>query len=90
MGGILIKEIIEEKQGDRFKQKSWFYSLWLPKKSWRKYLVENGFQIIEEDLAQEDQRIYQIIIAKKGKTEPWSDIDYHISPYLVKQTSPSS
>lgn len=60
----------------------------IAQKELRQYLIENGFQIIEEDLAQEDRRIYQIIVAKKGKSEPWAEIDYHISPILVQNKHP--
>ena len=50
----------------------------------RKFLVENGFIIEKEDLAAEGERLYNIMIVKKGKKTPFNrDIYYHIPTYLT-------
>ena len=49
----------------------------------RKYLIENRFVILEEDIVCEGERVYNVIIAKSGEGEPFGkEIDWHIPPYL--------
>ena len=88
MGGILIKGIIEANKETALNAHRLILQPMIAQEELRQYLIQNGFQIIEEDLAQEDRRIYQIILAKKGKSEPWAEIDYHISPILVQDKHP--
>ena len=53
----------------------------------RKFLHENGYEIELEDLATEGTKVYNIIIAKSGKSEPFSDdFDYHIPSYLLSHS----
>ncbi len=88
MGGILIKEIIEANKETAFSAHKLILQPMIAQEELRQYLIQNGFQIIDEDLAQEDRRIYQLIVAKKGISEPWADVDYHISPVLVEKKHP--
>lgn len=49
----------------------------------RKYLIENGFKIIKEDIVCEGERIYNILITKSGEGESFKkEIEWHIPPYL--------
>lgn len=49
----------------------------------RKYLIENGFKILKEDIVCEGERVYNVIITKSGEGEPFEkEIDWHIPPYL--------
>lgn len=49
----------------------------------RKYLMSNGFKILEEDIAIEGFKVYNIIKASRGAAEDFKyDIYYHIPPYL--------
>ncbi len=49
----------------------------------REFLINNGFEIINEDIALEGFKVYNIIVAKKGKGKPFEKkIHYHIPPYL--------
>ncbi len=49
----------------------------------RKYLIENGFEILKEDIVCEGERVYNVIITKSGEGEPFkNEIDWHIPPYL--------
>ncbi len=49
----------------------------------RKFLIENGFIIKEEDIECEGERVYNIIIVEKGCQKPFEkDIYYHVPKYL--------
>lgn len=49
----------------------------------REFLINNGFEIINEDIALEGFKVYNIIVAKRGNVKPFEKkIHYHIPPYL--------
>ncbi len=49
----------------------------------RKFLMYNGFKIIDEDIASEGFKVYNIMRVICGEAEKFErDIDYHIPPYL--------
>ncbi len=51
----------------------------------RKFLINNGFEIISEDIALEGFKVYNIIVAKSGTGVPYNkEIHYHIPPYLKR------
>ncbi len=83
MGGILISEILDARQ-DLWKNTKFVLQPMTATEELRKYLVKNGFIITKETLAKEDNKIYQIICAELGKMQIEREVDYYISPYLVK------
>lgn len=49
----------------------------------RKFLIRNGFCIIDEDLAKEGHKIYNLIVARAGKEAEYPrEIDYHLPKLL--------
>ena len=84
MGGELIKKIIK----DGFDKACSARLLLQPMNSQaelRKFLMENGFSIEKEDLAQEGRKIYNLIVAKKGTCQlPSAEIDLHLPHALYK------
>ena len=49
----------------------------------RRFLIENGFEIVSEDLAKEGRKVYNLIVAKSGNMPfPKSEIDFHLPPIL--------
>lgn len=53
----------------------------------RRYLYENSFTIIEEDLAIEGDKLYNLLIVKDGLNSiPFSDIDFHLPPLLYSNS----
>lgn len=49
----------------------------------RRYLMENNFTIIKEDIVCEGERVYNVMIVKDGKQEMFlNEIEWHIPPYL--------
>lgn len=82
MGGELIKTIIS----DDIKKALAARLLLQPMNSQaelRLFLIENGFEIISEDLSKEEHKVYNLIVAKAGKMPlPTSEIDLHLPPLL--------
>ncbi len=54
----------------------------------RKYLYENGWQILRETLAQDGKFIYPVMEAVYCPCSPLSPAQYHISPALLEDASP--
>ena len=51
----------------------------------RQFLLKNNFNILEEDLAVEGFKVYNLIIAQSGESKPYCNyIDYHLPPILYK------
>ena len=82
MGGELIKTIIS----DDFEKARASRLILQPMNSQaelRRFLSESGFEIIAEDLAKEDRKIYNLIVAVSGKPQTASrEIDLHLPPVL--------
>lgn len=84
MGGILISEIISEGKNIAsnaeliLQPMNCQYEL-------RKYLIENGYTITDEDIAVEGFKVYNLLTVRKGTQQPFSkDIYYHLPPCLYK------
>lgn len=82
MGGFLISKILEngKKTANRseliLQPMNCQYEL-------RKYLISNGYKIINEDLALEGFKIYNIITAAKGEQSEYkNELYYHLPPEL--------
>lgn len=84
MGGLLIKDILDKGKlvGDTIS--NFILQPMVAAKELRIYLINNGFEIIEEELIKEDNKYYEIIYTKKGKSDVEKEIYYEISPYLIK------
>ncbi len=54
----------------------------------RKYLYENGFSIVAEDLAQDGKFIYPVMEVVYLPSQPLTPGGYHISPALLQSKSP--
>lgn len=49
----------------------------------RRYLIENGFTIVEENIENEGHRVYNIMLVKNGRQPDFEDdIEYHLPKYL--------
>ena len=82
MGGELIKTIIS----DDFEKARTSRLILQPMNSQaelRRFLSESGFTVIAEDLAKEDRKIYNLIVAVSGKPQSVSrETDLHLPPAL--------
>ena len=82
MGGELICEIIKNDM-ETAKSMKLVLQPMNAQYELRKFLIGNGFEIINEDIECEGARVYNIIVAQKGDMKPFTkDIYYHIPPYL--------
>lgn len=88
MGGLLIRDILENSPKVTQSIKTFILQPMIAQRELREYLVENNFKIIEEDLAQEDQRIYEIIIVTHGQQTVEENMYYDIPKYLIEKKHP--
>lgn len=88
MGGLLIRDILKS-AGDLIKSIPLFIlQPMIAQKELRQYLIENHLSIIDEDLAQEEQRIYEIIIAVHGQYTIDHEINLEIPLPLIQKKHP--
>ena len=86
MGGQLIKYILEE---DLEKAQAFTRLILQPmgsERELRKFLINNGWKIIEEDILISD-RLYLYIVAERGEQNLENDFLYEIGPVLTKKKS---
>ncbi|NLZ49941.1 MAG: SAM-dependent methyltransferase [Clostridiales bacterium] len=86
MGGHLIISILEEEEIIAHKLESIVLQPVQHSKVLRKYLYENGYKIIDEDLCYDEGKYYEIIKASYDGTNRYlEDIYYEISPLLIEK-----
>lgn len=88
MGGLLIKEILESSLDVVKNIKTFILQPMIAQRELRQYLVNNNLAIVDEDLAQEEQRVYEILIVKHGKQRMEEDIYYEIPLPLIRKRHP--
>lgn len=90
MGGILISDILENKKEVAHRLKKLILQPMQAQNKLRMYLLENGYEIIDEVLVREDFRIYEIIVAKyTGKySEVENEIYFEVGEKLVQKRDP--
>ena len=82
MGGELISRIISNDFEKAYSAKLLLQPM-NSQAELRRFLLENGFSVVREDLAAEGFKIYNLIIAKKGHGElPSNELDLHLPPPL--------
>lgn len=85
MGGILINAILHSEKDRLTSVKKYILQPMTAIEETRKYLAENGFVILDEALAKEDDKIYTIICAVPGKMTIENEINYYIGECLMKK-----
>lgn len=88
MGGLLIRDILEAHREISDSVIDFILQPMVAQKELRQYLIENNFEIIKEDLVKEENKYYEIIYAKKGKSFLDKEVYYEISPILIKDKHP--
>lgn len=53
--------------------------------SLRRWLCNNGWQLVDEELVDDKPHFYEIIAASRGVSEKYSEADYFIGPVLLKK-----
>ncbi len=88
MGGLLMSEILEKDLAITNSITHFILQPMIAAKELRQYLINNNFEIIDEELVFEEKKYYEIIYAQKGKSKVEREIDYEISPILIKKNHP--
>ncbi len=83
MGGLLINEILDAKSKNHEKA-LFILQPMTAEEEVRKYLEENGFCILDERLAREDNKIYHILSVKKGKMKIENELNYYLGSKLFE------
>lgn len=84
MGGLLIEEIIKADK-EKINGATLILQPMNGQYELRKYLIDNGFEILKEDISVEGFKVYNLFIVKEGSGKKFEkDIYYHLPPYLEK------
>jgi len=88
MGGMLISEIIEASKEVAESAEVLIMQPMLDSGKLRSYLLQNGFEIFDEELAKEDTKIYEIIWARyTGKPQEPAGL-MNIGEIIIKKKHP--
>lgn len=88
MGGLLIRDILENHRKVSDSIIDFILQPMVAQKEVREYLIENNFEIIGEELVKEENKYYEIIHARKGKSLIEKEVYYEISPILIQNKHP--
>ncbi|GAB6118077.1 MAG: hypothetical protein XD65_0140 [Caldanaerobacter subterraneus] len=88
MGGILITKILEEGKDIAKTIKKFILQPMKDSAYLRKYLIENGYKICDEELVKENQKYYEIIVAEHGRQKVKNDIYYEVGEKLIQKKHP--
>lgn len=88
MGGILINEILKEAKHKHFGVKQFILQPMTAIEETRKFLAENGFVILNERLAKEDEKLYCVLSVTRGEMTIDREIDYYIGRKLIENKDP--
>lgn len=91
MGGILIQSILTNATEEQLSHvKTLVLQPNIGEPLVRRWLVENNFKIIDEDIVEEDHHVYEIIKAEKV-TEPvtLTDAEFLMGPVLMQKKTPT-
>ena len=78
MGGELIRDILKKAEWTKENARLILQPMSMGDVL-RKFLFENGYSIIKEDIAIEKERVYAIIVAEGGECDSWSAADLYLS-----------
>jgi len=90
MGGSLIKDILETGKDKLNSVKRLILQPNLGEYFVREWLMQNGYQIITEEIMEENAKIYEIIVADRTKdiSKRLTEIEILFGPFLLRENSP--
>ncbi|WLR56310.1 tRNA (adenine(22)-N(1))-methyltransferase TrmK [Mesobacillus subterraneus] len=92
MGGTLISTILEQGKSKLEGVSRLVLQPNVGSFAVRKWLVDSGWELVKEEILEEDGKIYEILVAEKGEPmKPYQHIDFDIGilfgPFLLKEKS---
>lgn len=88
MGGLLIRDILMDNLDTTKSIEKLILQPMVAQADLRKWLLSNGFKIIDEQLAKEGHKYYEILVVVKGKDTVKEDIYYEIGAKLIEKQDP--
>ncbi|ART77308.1 SAM-dependent methyltransferase [Sutcliffiella horikoshii] len=89
MGGTLIQSILEKGKDKLAGVQTLILQPNIGAKKIRDWLLENGWELVAEQILLDDSRIYEILVAERGKSaKPYSlkkDTYLLVGPFLAKE-----
>lgn len=88
MGGVLIRNLLEAGKESLEGVKRMVLQPMNAQEVVREWLAKNGFEIVDETLAREKERIYQVIAAQPGRQQTEDPFYYEIGKILIEKNHP--
>jgi tRNA (adenine22-N1)-methyltransferase len=88
MGAATIVDIIKESRHAADSFKSLILQPMRNQAELRKYLYATGYEIIDEDVARDENKFYEVIVARKAHLAHFDEIDIIVGPVLRKKKTP--
>lgn len=93
MGGALISSILEKGEAKLESVKRLVLQPNISAVSVRKWLVKNNWELVAEEIIEEDEKVYEILVADRGEvTRPYQGIPIDqgllLGPFLLQNQNP--
>ena len=88
MGASTMIEILEADMSLAVKAKRLVLQPMAGAASLRKWLIQNGWHIVAEDLVADGRHLYEIMAVERGESEAFSDAVLEIGPSLIEAKHP--